>query len=283
MKYGIVVDSSCDLKMLGPGYGRIDYTRVPLKLDVGDKEFADDENLDIDVFLDELYAYKGKTGSAAPSPADWLAAFEKSENVFVLTITSALSGSYASAQVAMRMFLDKYPDRKIYLLDTLSTGPEMILLARRVEELALLGESFETIRGNINEYHRHLHLFFALQSLENLIKNGRVNRIAGNIAGILGIKILGCASEHGTLEMMFKLRGKRNVYDKMVSEMAARGFKGGKAVITHCQNEETAEYVAAEIRTQYPDSDIDILPTGGLCSYYAERGGILLGFEGDVI
>ena len=165
MKYGIVVDSSCDLKMLGPGYGRIDYTRVPLKLDVGDKEFADDENLDIDVFLDELYAYKGKTGSAAPSPADWLAAFEKSENVFVLTITSALSGSYASAQVAMRMFLDKYPDRKIYLLDTLSTGPEMILLARRVEELALLGESFETIRGNINEYHRHLHLFFALLSL----------------------------------------------------------------------------------------------------------------------
>lgn len=280
MKYGIVVDSSCDLKKLEWGGDEIDYTRVPLKLDVGEKEFVDDDTLDLDAFLEELYSYKGKTGSAAPSPAAWLAAYEKSECVFVFTITSQLSGSYASAQVAMRMFMEKYPERKIFLLDTLSTGPEMTLLARKTAELISEGADFETVRGHVSEYHRHLHLFFALQSLENLIKNGRVSRIAGNIAGILGIKILGCASEHGTLEMMFKLRGRLNIYNKMVSEMASRGYDGGRVVITHCQNESTANYIADEIRKRYPMSDIDIMSTGGLCSYYAERGGIILGFEG---
>ena len=195
MKYGIVVDSSCDLKELAVGAGSIDYTKVPLKLDIGDKQFTDDENLDITAFMDEMYAYKGKSGSAAPSPHAWLEAFEKSENVFVLTITGTLSGSFASAQVAAKMFLDQYPDRRIYLLDTKSTGPEMSLIANRLAELMEEGLSFDTIRSRIVEYSSHTYLLFALNSLENLIKNGRVSRLAGNIAGILVIRILGVASE----------------------------------------------------------------------------------------
>lgn len=280
MKYGIVVDSSCDMLELAVGADIIDFTKVALKLDIGDKEFVDDENLDIDLFMDEMYEYKGKSGSAAPSPADWLSAFEKSERVFALTITSALSGSYTSAQVAMKMYMDKYPDRKIYLLDTRSTGPEMTLIANKIAQMVTEGQHFTEIRNAVNEMHRHIHLLFVLQSLENLMKNGRVSRIAGNIAGILGIKILGCASEEGTLDMLAKIRGKMRVYDKLVEEIQKRGFNGGKLVISHCQNLDAAKYVKNAILEHFPQSEVQVMPTGGLCSFYAERGGMLLAFEG---
>ena len=280
MKYGIVVDSSCDLQALTIGAGQIDYSRVALKLDIGETEFTDDASLDIAAFMDEMEAYKGRSGSAAPGPHAWLEAFEKSENVFVITITGALSGSFASAQVAAKLFLDKYPERHIYLLDSRSTGPEMSLLVNQLAELIQEGLPFDAIRSRIVEYSSRTYLLFALRSLDNLIKNGRVSRLAGNIAGILGIKILGIASEEGTLELLHKLRGRLNIYDKMVCEMLEHGYEGGKVIIAHCFNPDTAEYIAAEIRKRFPDSSIEIMPAGGLCSYYAERGGILLGFEG---
>ncbi len=94
MKYGIVVDSACDMTGLAPELvNQIDFTRVPLKLDIGDKEFVDNFDLNIEEFMKEMSAYDGKTGSAAPSPHDWLKAYEKSECVFAITITWTISGS----------------------------------------------------------------------------------------------------------------------------------------------------------------------------------------------
>ncbi|MGI6027800.1 MAG: DegV family protein [Candidatus Heteroscillospira sp.] len=280
MKYGIVVDSGCDLRVPPAGEGLIDFTRVPLKLDIGEQQFVDDFDLDVPGFMAAMYAHKGRTGSAAPSPHTWLSAYEKSENVFVITITGSLSGSFASAQVAAKMFREQYPERNIYLIDSKSAGAEISLLAHRLAELMLEGLEFSAIRSHINEYQRRTYLLFALQSMENLIKNGRVSRLAGNIAGILGIKILGIASDEGTLELLHKLRGKLKVYDKMIAEMLERGYNGGRVIIGHCFNQEAADYLAENIRSRFRDCEIHIMPTSGLCSYYAERGGILLGFEG---
>jgi len=280
MKYGIVVDSSCDLPALRTGGDSIDYTKVPLKLDIGDKEFVDDETLDVPAFIEELYAYKGRSGSAAPAPYAFLEAYEKSECVFAITITSQLSGSYASAMTAADMFLEEHPERKIYVIDSRSTGPEMSMIANRLAELIGEGKSFEEICRAIEEYRRRTYLLYALQSIENLVKNGRVSRLAGSIAGILGIKVLGVASENGTVELLHKLRGRLSVYDKMIVEMLERGYNGGRVIIAHCLNPEMAGYLAREILSRFPKSSVEMMPSGGLCSYYAERGGILLGFEG---
>lgn len=280
MKYGIVVDSSCDMKSLkAEAMKQIDFTKVALKLDIGDKEFVDDCNLNIEEFMEEMYAYKGKTGSAAPSPQDWFAAYEKSEYVFALTITGALSGSYASAKTALDMFKEEYPDRKIHLIDSKSTGPEMTLIAHKLTEYMELGMDFEEICTQIDTYVQSTHLLFILTSLENLIKNGRVSKLQGSIAGILGIKMLGIASTEGTLELLKKCRGKMTAYDKAIEEMLSRGYNGGKVVISHYIAPATAAYIEEKVKERYPDSSVEIMPTGGLCSYYAERGGILIGFE----
>ena len=279
MKYGIVVDSGCDLKEITSTKGNIDFTRVPLTINVGEKSFSDDLSLDVKHFIDEVYAYKGKTGSAAPSPQSYLEAFEKSDNVFVLTITGTSSGSYASANVAKEMFEQKYPDRNIHLIDTKSTGPEMTLLVYKIIEYANKGFSFDVMVPKITRYFEQTNLLFVLQSLENLMKNGRVSKLQGSLATVLGIKLLGAASEEGTLEVIQKVRGKYNAYDKLVEELVAMHYKGSKIVIAHCYNEPIVTYLEDKIREKFPECEIETMLTSGLCSYYAERGGILVGFD----
>jgi DegV family protein with EDD domain len=154
------------------------------------------------------------------------------------------------------------------------------MIANRLAELIAEGRDFEDICRAIEEYRRRTYLLYALQSIENLVKNGRVSRLAGSIAGILGIRVLGIASDAGTVELLHKLRGKLSLYDKMIVEMLERGYNGGRVIIAHCLNPEMAGYLAKEIRARFPKSSVELMPSGGLCSYYAERGGILLGFEG---
>lgn len=280
MKFGIVVDSGCDLISLREDVAdKIDYTRSSLKLDIGDKVFIDSADLNIEEFMNEMYSYKGKTGSAAPSPDEWLKAYEKSENVFVITITGSLSASYSSAQIAMELFKDKHPDRHIYLIDSKSTGPEMSLIVRKLTEYITEGMDFESICKHIDNYCKHTHLLFILESLDNLVKNGRISRLKASMAGILGIKILGVASEEGTIDLLSKCRGKMAVYSKAISEMFERNYHGGRVVIAHCFAKDVAHYVESKIREKYPNCDIEIMKTSGLCSYYAEKGGLLIGFE----
>jgi DegV family protein with EDD domain len=280
MKYGIVVDSSCDLLQLPAEFqNKIDYSRASLKLDIGEQVFVDNQDLDIIHFMKEMYAYKGKTGSAAPSPEDFLNNYKKSDNVIVLTITGALSGTYSSAKTAEEMFKEQYPDRNIYVLDTKTTGPEMTLLVKKICQLITAGVPFEEIITQIEHYKQHTHLIFILSSLENLIKNGRISRVAGGIASVLGIKLYAKASEEGTIQPIGKCRGKLTAYNKSIEEMFALGYNGGPIVIAHCLAEEIAQYISDKIHNTYPNALIDIMPTGGLCSYYAEQGGILIGFE----
>lgn len=280
MKYGIVVDSGCDLTSLREEVAdKIDFTRSPLTLDIGDKEFIDSFDLDIEEFMKEMYSYKGKTGSAAPSPNEWLKAYEKSENVFAISITGTLSASYSSAVIGMELFKEKHPDRNIYVIDSKSTGPEMSLIVRKLTEYMKDDMSFEDICKNIDTYCKRTHLLFILESLENLVKNGRVSRLKASMAGILGIKMLGVASEEGTIDLLHKCRGKMAVYDKAISEMLERNYHGGRVIISHCFAHEVANYVVSKIKEKFPNCDVEIMKTSGLCSFYAEKGGLLIGFE----
>lgn len=281
MKFGIAVDSACDLRELGEwGHKDVVFHQIPLKLEIGEKEFVDDKNLDFEEFMKELLAYKGKTGSAAPSPGEWAEAFEAADVTFAFTISGNLSGSYSSAEVAKEMVLEKYPEKKIYVVNSFSAGPEESMLARKTVEFIEAGMTFEEIVEAIENYRlKTTRLLFILEHMDNLINNGRVSKLAGSIAGLLGIRVLGRASDEGTLDLLHKLRGKFTVYNKCAEEMFERGFKGGRVVIAHCLNQDKADYLKNKILEKYPQSDVVVMPTGGLCGYYAERNGMLIGYE----
>lgn len=138
---------------------------------------------------------------------------------------------------------------------------------------------FEEIVENITQYCKRIKVFFILESMDNLVKSGRVSAIAGKLAGILGIKILGQASTEGTIELLRKTRGKDVIYRKTVDDMLSNGYQGGKIIISHCFNEERVEYLLDIIKESFPDVEAEVMPTSGLCSYYAENKGLIISFE----
>ncbi len=273
--FKIVADSSADITLLSG----IDFQSVPLKIITAEREFVDNESLDILEMVEFLYSYKGKSSTSCPNPEDWISAFGDAENVFCITITSTLSGCYNSALIAKELYEERHPDRRVFVLDSLSTGPEMKLIVENVIENAERGKSFDEICSLAAEYSKSTALFFLLKSMKNLANNGRVSRISATAAGILGIRVLGMASEKGDLAPLDKCRGQNSIFRTIISRMKEYGYRGGRVKLSHCLNEADACDLKDVIISEFPSAEIEVYSTRGLCSFYAENGGLLIGFE----
>jgi DegV family protein with EDD domain len=273
-----IADSSSDLLEMQGVY----FESVPLTIYSDEFSYTDDHDIDIKEMLDKLEKYKGRSYTACPSAESWLNVFEGSEEIYVLTMTSALSGTYNSAAVAREMYLQKHPDVKIHIFDTLSTGPEMRLLLEKLVELKKDGFSFEEVCKRAEKYLAKTRLFFSFQSLHNLAQNGRVNKVLASAIGALGISVFGTASTAGMIEAVGKCRGDKKVIATFLKQMKAAGFKNGKVRIGHIENEKLAKKLHQVILEVYPKADVLVYPSRGLCSYYGERGCIMLGCEGSM-
>ncbi len=277
MNIRIVSDSSSDIFEME----NTDYKTVPLKIITDEKQYIDNKELNVDSMIEDLLSYKGTSRSSCPNADDWLSSFEGSEGVFCVTITSNLSGSYNSARIAADDYIEEGLQRKVSVLDTLSTGPENALIIEKLAEILAEGADFDSADSRIREYMKSTHLIFCLESLRNLANNGRVGHIAAKMSGILGIRIIGKASNEGTLELTDKARGADKALKVVFDNMRGSGYAGGKVRIHHCNNAESAEKLAEIIKNEYPESSVVIHKTGALCSFYAEAGGLLVGFEGN--
>ena len=275
MSFKIVSDSSSDVRELSG----VPFASAPLKVITDDKEYVDNNNLDVIEMLTDLKQYKGRSRSSCPSSGEYVEAFGDAENVFCITITSGLSGSCNAANVAAKQYMEEHPDRKVHVIDSLSTGPENALIIEKLRDLILDGNDFESVKEKITDYNNHTRLIFALESMHNLANNGRVNPVVAKMAGILGIRAIGRASADGVLEMICKSRGPVNAANDILSNMIGDGYSGGRVKIHHANNSAAAELLKGKIEEKYPDSKIEIAMTGGLCSFYAEQGGLLVGFE----
>lgn len=275
MQFKIVADSSSDLRTLA----QVNFASVPLKITFGQKTYVDDDELDVAGLVAELREYKGKTVTACPSPEDWLTSFGEADYVLCITITSTLSGSCNAARLAAREYEEAHPGRRVHVIDTLSAGPELKLMAEKLESLILRGVDFDGLIEEAAAYLKRTRLMFSLKSLHNLVQNGRVSPAVGMLAGLLGIRVVGKASDRGDLEPMAKCRGDKKALQEIFSSMCSMGYKGGKACIDHCFNEEFASNLKAMLLSKFPGAQVIIDRTGGLCSYYAEEGGVLIGFE----
>lgn len=276
MNVKIAADSSANLLV----YDGIPYASVPLKIVAGETEFVDDAALNTGDMLTFLEGYSGKSGTACPSVGDWLEAFGDAEYVFTVAITSNLSGCHNAALQAKAVYEEQYPERKVCCLDTLSTGPEMVLIVEKLKELIDSGLSFEEVETQIREYMKKTHLVFMLESVENLAKNGRVSPLIAKAVGFLNIRIVGKASDVGTLQQLHKCRGEKKGLETMLLEMENHGFTGGKVRINHAHNPSAAEALRKLVESRYPNIEATINPMTGLCCFYAERGSVMVGFEG---
>ena len=274
MKRKIVADSSSNMYTLDS----VDYTSAALVISTDEKEYRDDVNLNIRQMVDDLRAYKGRSGTACPGVGEWIEAFGDADEVFCSTITSNLSGSYNAAMTAKTQYEEEHPDKKVFVLDSYSTGPEMKLHISKMKELILAGTDFETICSKLKEYTKTTALEFCLESMHNLANNGRVNAAVAAIAGMLGIRVIGDATG-GVLNPTDKVRGEKKAIACLVKNIKAAGYKGRKMFIDHCFNEKAAHALKEALLKEFPKAEIYIEPTHGLCSFYAEEGGLIIGYE----
>ena len=274
-KIKIVADSSCDMF----GLKHTEFETAPMKIITAEREFIDDASLDVNDMANFLYQFKGKSKSSCPNTTDWLNAFGDADEIYCVTITSGLSGSYNSAYSAKQIYESENEGKRVHVFDTLSAGPEITLIIEKIEECINKKMSFEDACDCVTAYMKKTGLVFMLKSLKNFANNGRVSPVVAKAAGILGICIVGKASNEGTLEPMHKPRGERRALEKLVSSLEAEGFKNGKISIGHCQNESAAEQLKALILAKFKNAQIEIHKFRGLCSFYAEKGGVLVGFE----
>ena len=276
MSIQIVCDSSANILAMADS----SYATVPMKIIAGDREFVDTPGLDLQGMVDFLKEHKGKSGSSCPNVQEWLDAFGSNQQVFGVTITKHLSGSYNAAQQAAQTHMEENPGAKAYIFDSLSTGPEMMMIVDKVRQLEAEGLDYDSIREQVLAYHNNCHTLFCLQSMTNLARNGRVHPAVAKIAGMLNIRVVGDV-KGGEITPVHKPRGDKKAIALMVEMMTERGIRDGSLVrIAHCYGETAANALVAAVKEVYPNCRFIIEPTTALCSFYAEAGGLIVGFEG---
>ena len=275
MPYTLVADSCCDLTdELRAEWG---VKSVPLTLTLGEDSYVDDENLDLPDFMARMKACKARVGSAAPSPGQYAEAFGK-DDAFAVTLSSSLSGSYASAMSGKE--IAEEAGASVHVFDSRSAASGEVLLILKIRKLIQQGVEKSEIIQKIEHFIQDMHTFFVLDNIDNLYKNGRLSRITATIISTLHIRPIMGADGDGNISLVSHVQGWKQVVKKLADTIEAdgRNTEGQSLVITHCNNPTMAEELKAEIERRYHFSEILVLPTRGLSSLYANEKGVIMSF-----
>ncbi len=278
MKWNIVADSACDLMKKDVDCEEVGFSTVNFTLRVGDRDYIDDEQIDVLELLDDMEKCPTASSSACPSPEAWAEQFKKADQTFAITISSNLSGSFNSAMAAKDIVMSEHPEKKIVLLDSRATGPEMALCIHHLAEWIKSRHPFETITAKAEKFLEDTKTTFALSSFNNLVKNGRMSKLTGFIAKSFGMWGIGIATEEGKIAIKGKTRGTAKVLLMILNDMRQRGFTGGEVAISHCYNQDMAEKLRTSVLGSWSGARVTILKTRGLDSFYAERGGLIVSY-----
>ena len=275
MPYTLVADSSCDLtKALRDEWG---VKSVPLTLTLGEDSYIDDDKLDLPDFMARMRACKSRIGSAAPAPGQYADAFG-TDDVFAVTLSSNLSGSYASAMSGKEIAEES--GAKVHVFDSRSAAAGEVLILLKVRKLIQEGLQKSEIIQKIENFIKEMSTFFVLDNIDNLYKNGRLNRITATLISTLHIRPIMGADREGNISLVSHVQGWKQVVKKLADtiEHTGRDTTGQSLVITHCNNVTFADALKEEIERRYHFSEVLVLPTRGVSSLYANEKGIIIAF-----
>ena len=278
-QFRIAADSSCNLLALDGA----DFVSVPLTIRTDAEEFRDDASLDVDAMVAALRATKGRSYSACPNIAQWEEAFGERGDVIAFTITSGLSGSYNAACVGREMVLEHSPEKKIHIFDSESASAGETLIALMLRDRIDGGHSFEDIVAEMTAFIARMKTRFVLEDLSNLVKNGRISKVAGLLGGMLSLRPIMGDDGHGSIAAIEKVRGTQNAMRRLV-ELIAEGTREAAAssltmVLSYCNCPERALMLKKEFLEKCAAlREVILVPTSGLSTVYAYDGGIVLAY-----
>lgn len=270
----LIVDSSCEFNE-----GMIksmELSTVPFKITMGGETFVDDEILNMDEFLHTMKNSSDVIRTACPSPDDYYRCM-KGDEIFVITLTSGLSGTYQSAMIARDMYLEEHPDAKIHVFDSGSATAGETGLGLIIEGLNMLGRDFDEIVEITERFKENSITLMALSSLTNLARNGRIPKIAGKLSRVLNIKLI-AKNVEGKIAPINLERGVKKTLDALVKKCQELSDASAKyaIVISQVNAVEIAKNLREKLLEIFPDRLVEITSMRGLSSTYAEEGGVVV-------
>lgn len=277
MDYRIVADSSCDLnKELEQ---KMDVNLVPFKIDVEKDSFIDDETLAVSDLIKAMKASPNPIKTSCPSPGDFAAEYRKAENVYVVTISEQLSGTYNSAVLAKDMIKEEDGNKFVHVFNSKSASVGETLTAMKIQECVDGNLSNTQIVENVEQFIEDMKTYFISEDLSNLIKNGRISKTQGLIANVLNIKPIMAADKTGNIVAVEKIRGSKKAFKRLAEIIGESGvkFEDRIVAISHADALEKAIDLKEDLM-KYNFKDIIIVETKGLSTAYVNDGGIILAF-----
>ncbi|MGM0499569.1 MAG: DegV family protein [Bacillota bacterium] len=278
MDFKIIVDSCCDLT--DEIKERFNISTAPLSIDVGDQHFIDDETLDREGLLNAMRSSSEAPKTASPGPNPFLDIYRKYENSFVVTLSKELSASYQNAVLAKELLKEEAADKFVKVFNSFSASVGETMIAYKLGELIEAGLNRDEIIEKTENYIDEMQTLFVLDSLDNLIKAGRMGKLKGKIASFFNIKPVLAGTSEGTITLIDKARGSKKAIRKLVDKIGERGENLEEKVlgIAHCNALEKAEYIKQKAAEEYNFREIIIVETAGISTVYANEGGIVLAF-----
>lgn len=254
------------------------FVRIPLTLHVGEEDIIDDETFDQASFLKKVAEYPDASKSSCPSPEKFMDYFEKADEIYIVTLSSHLSGSFKSAELAKSMYLEKHPDKKIHVFDSKSASAGQSLIALEIQKRAINGLPFEQIVNEVTDFLNTMGTKFVLETLEVLRKNGRLSNVTAMLVNALNIKLVMTSDGNGEIAKTSQARGMKKAIQKMAEAIKEDAVdpENRTLFISYCNNKERAEFVKDAILSVLSFKDVLIAPTGGVSSLYAADGGIVV-------
>ncbi|MCL1843247.1 MAG: DegV family protein [Defluviitaleaceae bacterium] len=277
MLNSIVVDSGCDVSKDYINGENCEITHVPLNLQIEDKVYIDDENLDLSAYLEHMEASTTAVKSSAPSPNLFFEKFKFGDNVFVVTLSSKLSATYQSAMSAKDMYIEEYGKKFIHIFDSLTASIGEGVIAMKIAELAKKGLSAADLVEQVNSYITGMRTFFILDKFDNLVKTGRINPYIAKIASFMNIKPI-CGDNDGEIKMVSKARGYTKAVARLVQIIkdSTPDIESRVIGITHVKAYEKAVTLKEELMAHLRAKDIVIQECRGVTTTYANRGGVVV-------
>lgn len=275
----IIADSGCDFTEDMRNQKNINIEQVPLNLQIDKKQYIDNLNLDTKKFIDDMLNFKGVPKTAAPSPELYMEKFKGAESNFVVTLSSQLSGSYNSAEIAKNMYLEENKDKFIHIIDSMSASAGETLICLKINEMIKLNYDENKIKEKIADFVSEMNTYFILERYDNLIKTGRLNPYVAKIASLLSIIPI-CGADNGKTVLKGQARGNKKAFSKLIEMMQKEGkdFENKTLTITHVNCLEKAMELKNEILKKISFKDIIMSQASGLCSTYADNHGLIIAF-----
>ena len=274
----VITDSSCDLPMEILEENGIEM--VPLKVTFEDGEsFLDREEISPQEFREKMYWSKELPKTAAPDPNTFMEVFQRALSetgeVICVSISSGLSSTYQSAMLAR----DMLDTDKVKIVDSLAASLGVGILALRATELSRQGLPLETVFRRMIDYRDNLKTIFTLDTLENVIKGGRLTKFQGLVGNILNIKPIFQGVE-GKIEVLEKVRGRRLALRRLTSLLGEMTQEIEDSIIglSHMDCPGDVKQLKEEIERLYGPVRIIVADMGSTLGTYAGKGGIIMSF-----